>query len=145
MNDKGNHHFGVLMSHFLKNIYIYYSQIIQLKSLQLYLTVLVSAALWAAVRASPLQRAAAPSACRAGPGLAAQRPGPGLQGTGSLAVVHGLLLQAMWDLPGPGIEPDSPVLAGGFFTTEISGKTPGKKLKIENVLFSPCKIQTVLK
>ena len=24
----------------------------------------------------------------------------------------------MWDLPGPGIEPVSPALAGGFFTTE---------------------------
>ena len=24
----------------------------------------------------------------------------------------------MWDLPGSGIEPLSPVLAGGFFTTE---------------------------
>ena len=29
---------------------------------------------------------------------------------------------ACWDLPGPGIEPVSPVLAGGFFTTEPSGK-----------------------
>ena len=31
----------------------------------------------------------------------------------------------MWDLPEPGIEPMSPSLAGGFFTTEpISGKPP---------------------
>ena len=30
----------------------------------------------------------------------------------------------MWDLPGPGIEPVSPALAGGFFTTKPSGK-PG--------------------
>ena len=29
----------------------------------------------------------------------------------------------MWDLPGPGIEPMSPALAGGFFTTEIPGKS----------------------
>ena len=28
----------------------------------------------------------------------------------------------MWDLPGPGIEPVSPALAGGFFTTEPPGK-----------------------
>ena len=31
----------------------------------------------------------------------------------------------MWDLPGPGIEPTypvSPILAGGFFTTEPPGK-----------------------
>ena len=27
----------------------------------------------------------------------------------------------MWDLPGPGIEPVSPALAGGFFTTETPG------------------------
>ena len=30
----------------------------------------------------------------------------------------------MWDLPGPGIEPESPALAGGFLTT----KPPGKSL-----------------
>jgi len=28
----------------------------------------------------------------------------------------------MWDLPGPGIEPMSPTLAGGFFNTESLGK-----------------------
>ena len=28
----------------------------------------------------------------------------------------------MWDLPRPGIEPGSPALAGGFFTTELPGK-----------------------
>ena len=28
----------------------------------------------------------------------------------------------MWDLPGSGIEPGSPALAGGFFTTKIPGK-----------------------
>ena len=27
----------------------------------------------------------------------------------------------MWDLPGPGIKPMSPALAGGFFTTEPPG------------------------
>ena len=27
----------------------------------------------------------------------------------------------IWDLPGPGIEPVSPALAGGFFTTEPPG------------------------
>ena len=26
-----------------------------------------------------------------------------------------------WDLPDPGIEPVSPALAGGFFTTELPG------------------------
>ena len=28
----------------------------------------------------------------------------------------------MWDLPGPGMEPVSPALGGGFFTTEPPGK-----------------------
>ena len=54
-----------------------------------------------------------------------------LQSTGSR--VHGLgscstwaqLLCGMWDLPGSGIEPVSPALAGGFFTT----KPPGKPLR----------------
>ena len=32
------------------------------------------------------------------------------------------LLHGMWDLPGPGIEPMSPALAGGFFTSESLGK-----------------------
>ena len=27
-----------------------------------------------------------------------------------------------WDLPNPGIEPEAPALAGGFFTTEPPGK-----------------------
>ena len=27
----------------------------------------------------------------------------------------------MWDLPGPGLEPVSPALAGGFLTTEPPG------------------------
>ena len=32
------------------------------------------------------------------------------------------LLHSMWDLPGPGFEPLSPALAGGFLTTEPPGK-----------------------
>ena len=28
-----------------------------------------------------------------------------------------LVLRGMWDLPGPGLEPVAPVLAGGFLTT----------------------------
>ena len=32
------------------------------------------------------------------------------------------LLHSMWALPGPGIEPVSPALAGRFFTTEPPGK-----------------------
>ena len=30
----------------------------------------------------------------------------------------------MWDLPGPGLEPMSPALAGGFLTTAPPGKSP---------------------
>ena len=30
----------------------------------------------------------------------------------------------MWDLPGPGLEPMSPALAGGFLTTAPPGKPP---------------------
>ena len=34
-----------------------------------------------------------------------------------------LLLHSMWDLPGPGIKPMSPALAGGFLTTVPPGKS----------------------
>ena len=30
----------------------------------------------------------------------------------------------MWDFPGPGLEPLSPALAGGFLTTAPPGKSP---------------------
>ena len=38
-------------------------------------------------------------------------------------MVHGLRCRGMWDLPGLGIEPVSPVLAGRFFTTGPPGKS----------------------
>ena len=34
----------------------------------------------------------------------------------------GLIFSSLGDLPDPGIEPMSPVLVGGFFTTEPPGK-----------------------
>ena len=34
-----------------------------------------------------------------------------------------LLLRGMWDLPGPGLKPMSPALAGGFLTTAPPGKS----------------------
>ena len=34
------------------------------------------------------------------------------------------LLCVMWDLPGPGLEPMSPALAGGLSTTAPAGKPP---------------------
>ena len=36
---------------------------------------------------------------------------------------RGQLLRGMWDLPGPGLEPVSPALAGGFLTTAPLGKS----------------------
>ena len=39
------------------------------------------------------------------------------------AVVMRLLPQDIWNLPGPGIEPVSPALAGGFLTTEMPGQS----------------------
>ena len=35
----------------------------------------------------------------------------------------------MWDLPGPGLEPVSPALAGGFLTSALPGKPEGRFLK----------------
>ena len=54
----------------------------------------------------------------------------GLSSCGSRALEHRLsscsaraqLLYSMWDLPGLGLEPVSPVLAGGFLTTAPPGK-----------------------
>ena len=39
------------------------------------------------------------------------------------------LLRSMWDLPGPGLEPMSPALAGGFLTTAPPGKSLNGVLK----------------
>ena len=44
----------------------------------------------------------------------------------SVVVAHGLsCFTCMWDLPGPGLEPVSAALAGGFLTTVPPGK-PGR-------------------
>ena len=37
------------------------------------------------------------------------------------------VLRGMWDLPGPGLEPVSPALAGGFLTTAPPGKSHKQK------------------
>ena len=39
----------------------------------------------------------------------------------------------MWDLPGPGLKPVSPALAGGFLTTAPPGKTLFGFLNDENL------------
>ena len=65
----------------------------------------------------------------------------GFNNCGSWAPEHRLsscdvcapLLHCMWNLPGSGIEPASPALAGRFFTTELPGK-PRRYFK-EKVFF----------
>ena len=55
----------------------------------------------------------------------------GLSSCGLRALKHRLsscgaraqLLHGMWDLPGPGVEPVAPALAGGFLTTAPPGKS----------------------
>ena len=45
----------------------------------------------------------------------------------------------MWDLPGPGIEPVSPALAGGFLTTVPPGKPVGSLLCLASFTYCPCR------
>ena len=64
----------------------------------------------------------------------------GLSSCGSRALEHRLsscgsrayLPCGMWDLPGPGLEPVSPALAGGFLTTAPLGKSLHEALYGEN-------------
>jgi len=42
--------------------------------------------------------------------------------SGPIVVAQGFLPWGMWDLPGSGIKPVSPALAGGFFTPEPWGE-----------------------
>ena len=44
------------------------------------------------------------------------------------------LLHSMWDLPGPGFEPVSPALAGGFLTTAPPGKPQSEDFNPGNSL-----------
>ena len=44
------------------------------------------------------------------------------------------LLRSMWDLPGPGLEPVSPALAGGFLTTVPPGKPRKRVLKTQSFI-----------
>ena len=52
-------------------------------------------------------------------------------------MVHGLSCSEAcgWDLPGSGMEPVSPALTGGFFTTE-SGNSFREALKLFNFLIT---------
>ena len=49
------------------------------------------------------------------------------------------LFPSTWDLPGPEIEPVSPVLAGRFLTPGLPGKFPTMLLFIHSALRMPCK------
>ena len=52
--------------------------------------------------------------------------------------VWAYLLRGMWDPPGPGIEPTSPALAGGLFTTEPPGKPPdGEFMRMFRKVWGP--------
>ena len=48
----------------------------------------------------------------------------------------------MWYLPGPGTEPVSPALAGGFFTTEPPGRPPDAAFE-KGVLYLECHWQAL--
>ena len=43
------------------------------------------------------------------------------------------LLRGMWDLPGPGLEPVTPALAGGFLTSVPPGKSCYGNLIVEEM------------
>ena len=53
---------------------------------------------------------------------------PWLWSTGSVVVMHEIC--GIWALPGPGIEPMSPALAGRFFTTEPPAAAVREDLKL---------------
>ena len=53
-------------------------------------------------------------------------PGPLSMGLSKQEYWSGLPFPSQGDLPNPGMEPESPALAGMFFTTEPLGKSPLK-------------------
>ena len=57
------------------------------------------------------------------------RQAPLSMGFPRLGYWSGLPFYSLGDLPNPGIEPRSPALAGGFFTTEPRGKPAALKTK----------------
>ena len=48
------------------------------------------------------------------------------------------LLHGMWDLPGPGLEPVSPALAGRFLTTVPPGEPPNIFLILHSLFYFNC-------
>ena len=59
--------------------------------------------------------------------------------------MRALLLHGMWDLPGPGLEPMSPALAGGFLTTAPPGKPYFLIFKQNRSTFITLKTNSLLK
>ena len=74
-----------------------------------------------------------------------------LSSCGSRALEHRLsscgaraqLFRSMWDLPGPGLKPMSPVLAGGFLTTVPPGKSLMYSFNCQ-IHFKNCKFRASL-
>ena len=58
------------------------------------------------------------------------------------------MLRGVWDLPGPGVKPLSPALAGGFFTSEPPARplsfsfVSTDKHAPKNVLVQPCMVRS---
>ena len=79
----------------------------------------------------------------------------GLSSCGLRALEHRLsshgtwaqLLRGMWELPGPGLEPVSPPLAGGFLTTAPPGKSLNTYFRLKkqaNTLKTDLDIEIIL-
>ena len=49
-------------------------------------------------------------------------PGSSVRGISQARILEWIAISSSGDLPDLGIEPSSPALAGGFFTTETPGK-----------------------
>lgn len=84
-----------------------------------------------------LQRAGIPSACRAGPrarGSVFGARAPALRRPE--AVVHGLLLQGVWDLPGTRDRTRVSRTGRRILTTEMSGKPPERNFKLKRIVFT---------
>ena len=49
-------------------------------------------------------------------------PGSSVLGIFQAGILEWVAISSSGDLPNPGLEPESPALAGGFFTSETPGK-----------------------
>ena len=58
-------------------------------------------------------------------------PGSSVHGISQARILEQVAISSSRDLPYPGIEPMSPALIGGFFTTESPGKPKTKEIQVE--------------